>query len=94
MILVLLHNIFNAIFCPVSFSVSSGMRAAGDVKYTMYASIISTVICRVALSVLFGMVLNLGVIGITLAMVADWGIHAVLISIRYMSGKWKNYKVI
>lgn len=94
MILVLLHNTFNAVFCPVSYSVSSGMRAAGDVKYTMYASIISTVVCRVILSVLFGIVLNLGVIGITLAMVADWGIHAVLIGIRYMGGKWKNYKVI
>ena len=94
LILVLLHNTFNAVFCPVSYSVSSGMRAAGDVRYTMYASIISTVVCRVILSVLFGIVLNLGVIGITLAMVADWGIHAVLIGVRYMGGKWKNYKVI
>jgi len=94
MILIVLHNIFNAMFCPVAFSVSNGLRAAGDVKFTMYASIFSTVVCRVVLSVLFGIVLDLGVIGITLAMVADWGIHAVLVGLRYRSGKWKNFKVI
>lgn len=94
LILIVLHNIFNALFCPVAFSVSNGMRAAGDVKFTMFASIFSTVVCRVALSVLFGVKLNLGIIGITLAMVADWGIHAVLVVWRYNSGKWKTFEVI
>lgn len=94
MILVLLHNIFNALLCPVGFSVSNGMRAAGDVKYTMYASIFSTVVCRTALSVLFGVIFNLGVIGITLAMVCDWAVKAVLILLRWKSGRWKNFKVI
>lgn len=94
LILVLLHNIFNALLCPVAFSVSNGMRAAGDVKYTMYASIFSTVVCRTAFSVLFGITLNLGVIGITLAMVCDWAVKAALILLRWKSGKWKNFKVI
>jgi putative MATE family efflux protein len=94
LILVLLHNIFNAMFCPVSFSMSNGMRAAGDVKFTMYASIFSTVICRVILSILFGVVMDMGVIGITIAMIADWAIHTILIAVRYRSGKWKNFKVI
>jgi putative MATE family efflux protein len=94
LILVLLHNIFNAMFCPISFSMSNGMRAAGDVKFTMYASIFSTVICRVILSILFGVVMDMGVIGITIAMIADWAIHTVLIAVRYRSGKWKNFKVI
>lgn len=94
MILVLLHNIFNALLCPVGFSVSNGMRAAGDVKYTMYASIFSTVVCRTALSVLFGVIFNLGVIGITLAMVCDWSVKAALILLRWKSGRWKNFKVI
>jgi putative MATE family efflux protein len=94
MILVILHNIFNAVFCPISFSMSNGMRAAGDVKFTMYASVFSTVICRVVLSVLFGVVMDMGVIGITIAMIADWAIHALLIVLRYRSGKWKKFKVI
>ena len=94
MVLVLLHNIFNALLCPVGFSVSNGMRAAGDVKFTMYASIFATVICRTAFSVLFGVWLELGVVGITLAMICDWGIKAFLVVLRWHSGKWKEFQVI
>lgn len=94
MILVLVHNIFNALLCPVGFSDSNGMRAAGDVRFTMYASIFATVVCRTALSVLFGVRLHMGVIGITLAMVCDWLIKAVLVLLRWRSGRWKNFKVI
>lgn len=94
MILVLLHNIFNALFCPTGFSVSNGMRAAGDVKFTMCASIFATVICRTALSVVLGVWLELGVIGITLAMICDWGIKAFLVLLRWRSGKWKAFQVI
>jgi Na+-driven multidrug efflux pump len=92
--IVLLHNGFNCLLCPLCFSMSNGLRAAGDVKFTMYASIFSTVICRVALSILFGIVMDLGVIGITIAMIADWAIHAVLVAWRYRGGKWKTFQVI
>ncbi len=94
MILGLLHNTFNALLCPVAFSVANGMRAAGDVHFTMYASIFATVVCRTALSVLFGVHFGLGVIGITMAMVCDWAIKAFLVLLRWRSGKWKEFKVI
>ena len=94
MILGLLHNTFNALLCPVAFSVANGMRAAGDVHFTMYASIFATVVCRTALSVLFGVHFGLGVIGITIAMVCDWAIKAFLVLLRWRSGRWKEYKVI
>lgn len=93
-ILVLMHNFFNAIFCPFSFSVSNGMRAAGDVKFTMLASIFATVVCRVFFSILFGVVMQLGAIGITIAMICDWAIKAVLVVIRWKTGKWKEFRVI
>lgn len=93
-ILCFIHNLFNAILCPVASSLSNGLRACGDVKYTMYASIFSTVVCRVILSFIFGIWLNLGVIGIALAMAGDWAIKTVLITVRYLSGKWKTLKVI
>jgi Na+-driven multidrug efflux pump len=38
--------------------------------------------------------MDMGVIGITIAMIADWAIHTILIAVRYRSGKWKNFKVI
>lgn len=94
MILVVLHNSFNALICPVAFSVSHGMRAAGDVQFTMYAAIFATVVCRTSLAVLFGVVWNLGVIGVTMAMICDWTVKASLILLRWKSGRWKEYKVI
>lgn len=93
-ILGILHNTFNALFCPVAFSVANGMRAAGDVHFTMYASIFATVVCRTALSVLFGVHFGLGVIGITMAMVCDWAVKAFLMLLRWRSGRWKEFKVI
>lgn len=94
MILVLMHNTFNALLCPIGFSVSNGMRAAGDVQFTMYASIFATVVCRTALSVLFGVWLKLGVVGITIAMICDWTVKALLVLCRWRSGKWKEFRVI
>lgn len=44
-ILVLIHNIFNALFYPLSGALANGLRAAGDVKFTMYVSVFSTIGC-------------------------------------------------
>lgn len=92
--LCLMHNIGCSLFSPVAFSLSNGLRAAGDVTYTMFAAIFSTVVCRVAFSYLYGIVLNWGVMGIGLAMVTDWCIKCILIWVRYRGGKWKNFQVI
>ncbi|MBE6072635.1 MAG: MATE family efflux transporter, partial [Clostridium butyricum] len=63
-ILVLIHNIFNTVAFPLSGPLSNGLRAAGDVKYTMIISIASTVLVRLVFSIIFGIYLNMGVIGI------------------------------
>ena len=93
-LLVLIHNVFNAFLFPTSGALSNGLRAAGDVKYTMYLSVLSTVACRLVLSVVLGIWMNLGVIGIALAMCCDWAVRALFVSFRYKSGKWKNFRVI
>jgi len=92
--LVVIHNTFNALAFPFSGSLSSGLRAAGDVKFTMYISIISTIGIRFLLSVLFGIKFNMGVIGIALAMCCDWLLRAVIFEVRLQKGIWKQFKVI
>ncbi|MCM1134719.1 MAG: MATE family efflux transporter [Clostridium sp.] len=92
--LVLIHNIFNAVAYPFSGALSNGLRAAGDVKFTMYVSIASTIAGRLLLSWLFGIVFHMGVIGIAVAMVCDWVIRAVIFFWRQKSGKWKTFQVI
>ena len=92
--LVLIHNVFNAAAYPFSGTLSNGLRAAGDVKFTMYVSVISTIAVRLLLSWLLGIVLKMGVIGIAIAMVCDWSIRAVIFFRRQKSGKWKTFQVI
>lgn len=92
--LVLIHNVFNAAAYPFSGALSNGLRAAGDVKFTMYVSVISTIAVRLLLSWLLGIVLKMGVIGIAIAMVCDWSIRAVIFFFRQESGKWKTFQVI
>lgn len=92
--LVLIHNLFNAAAYPFSGALSNGLRAAGDVKFTMYVSVICTIAVRLLFSYLLGITLQMGVIGIAAAMVLDWMIRAVLFCWRQKSGKWKAFQVI
>ena len=92
--LVLIHNVFNAVAFPFSGALSNGLRAAGDVKFTMVVSVVSTLAVRLLLSWLLGIVFDMGVIGIAVAMVCDWLLRAVLFFLRLKSGKWKNFQVI
>ncbi len=92
--LVLIHNVFNAAAFPFSGALSNGLRAAGDVRFTMYVSIASTILGRLLLSYLLGITLHMGVIGIAVAMVCDWSIRAVIFLWRQKSGKWKAFQVI
>lgn len=94
LILVLIHNVFNAALSPIAFSLSNGLRAAGDIRYTMFASILATVVCRVFFSVLFGIWLDMGVIGICIAMICDWLIKGILIFIRWRGRRWMSFQVI
>lgn len=93
-VLVIIHNIFNTIAFPFSGPLSNGLRATGDVKYTMIVSILSTVVVRGILSIIFGITFNLGVIGIALAMCADWSMRAIVFHLRYQSDKWTQFTVI
>lgn len=93
-ILILIHNVFNAVFYPLSGALSNGLRAAGDVKFTMYISLASTVAGRVVFSVILAVWLNMGVIGIALAMCLDWGIRALVFWVRFVRGSWKKFSVI
>ncbi len=92
--LVVIHNAFNAFAYPFAGPLSAGLRAAGDAKFTMVVTVISTIGIRLLLSILLGIVLNMGVIGIAFAMCADWLFKAALFEIRFRKGMWKQLKVI
>lgn len=92
--LVLIHNVFNCVAFPFADPLGKGLRAAGDVKFTMIWSLITTIGVRLLFSALFAIVLRMGVIGIAAAMCLDWCIRAVVFYIRFRGGKWKQYRLI
>ncbi|MCM1125151.1 MAG: hypothetical protein NC429_01635 [Lachnospiraceae bacterium] len=73
---------------------AKGVKEAEHVKFTMYVSVISTVLVCLFLSYLLGITLRMGVIGIALAMVCDWTVRAVLFIWRERTGRWKTFQVI
>lgn len=93
-ILVVIHNIFAIFLWPLSFTFSNGLRASGDVRFTMIISIGSMFILRIALGYILGVSFSMGVIGIWIAMGADWLLRSIVYIARFRSGKWKNFQVI
>lgn len=93
-LLVLLHNLFNAIAFSFADPLGKGLRATGDVKFTTAVSLFTTIGVRLVFSIFFGIGLNLGVIGIALAMCLDWSIRGIIFWLRFRSKRWEKCKVI
>lgn len=93
-LLVLVHNIFNALAFSFADPLGKGLRATGDVKFTTGISLFTTIGVRLVFSVLFGIFLKLGVMGIAYAMCLDWSVRGVIFWFRFRHGKWKEFKVI
>lgn len=71
-----------------SFVIAYGLRAAGDVKFSMMVSVITMWGCRVALCIFLVRVFQFGPMAVWIGMFADWSIRAVIFVIRFLSGKW------
>ena len=76
-----------------SFIPAYGMRAAGDVKFSMTLSTITMWTCRVALTTFLIRGMGSGPIGVWIGMSTDWAIRSVLFIIRFRSGKWLRHKI-
>jgi putative MATE family efflux protein len=77
-----------------SFIIAYGLRAAGDVKFSMTVSTITMWCCRVALCIFLVRVYNFGPMAVWIGMFADWTIRAVIFVSRFLSGKWLKKSVI
>ncbi len=77
---------------PLSFTTPNALRAAGDISYTMIASIISMWIFRVGSSYLLGVVFGFGIVGVWAGMFIDWLARSIMFTVRFISGKWLGRK--
>ncbi len=92
--LVLIHNLANAFVFPFADPLGKGLRATGDAVFTMVISLFTSIGVRMVLSILFGIVFKMGVVGIAFAMCMDWLVRAIIFWGRFKQGKWKQYRVI
>ena len=92
--LVLINIIFNGLAYPFAGSLGSGLRAAGDVKFTMIVSISLTIGARLLFSALFGLWLGWGVIGVAVGMSIDLVFRGAIFIWRYKSQRWTQFQLI
>ena len=78
----------------ISFIPGYGMRAAGDVKFSMITSCCTMWLCRVSLCVYLCRVWGFGPIAVWIGMFSDWTLRAIVFGIRFHSRKWLNHHVI
>lgn len=96
--LIVYHSICCMAIWPLAFSIASVLRSAGDARYTMTVSICSMWIFRIGCAYLIasnvkGFGLNLGVLGVWIAMTIDWAVRAIFNLIRFSGHKWETKSV-
>ena len=77
-----------------SFIPAYGLRAAGDVKYTMVVSCLTMWLCRVSLCIFLIRGLGVGPIAVWIGMFSDWIVRGIFFTRRYMSRKWLEFHVL
>lgn len=92
--LVLINNIFNALAYPFAGSLGNGLRAAGDVRFTMIVSVTLTIAARLLFSALFGLWFGWGVIGVAVGMSMDLVFRGIIFIWRYRSQKWTQFQLV
>ena len=87
----LIHGISSIFIWVPAFMVLGFLRAAGDAKFTMLASMLTMWVVRVLLAYVLGKYMGYGVIGVWFAhAIVDWSVRSVIFFLRYRSGKWET----
>ena len=85
-----IHASLAIFFWPVSFVLPNALRAANDVKFTMWVGIFSMLACRIIGSWVLCVYFGWGAVGVWIAMVTDWVCRTSFFVPRILSGKWKT----
>jgi len=84
------HCILSTFFWPPSFTLPNALRAASDVKYTMWISMVSMWTWRIGLSYLLAIPMKMGVLGVWIAMTVDWVFRAACFIYRFVKEKYRT----
>lgn len=92
--LIVYHSICCMLIWPLAFTIPNTLRSAGDVTFTMVSSTVSMWVFRIGLAYIIGRGLNMGVLGVWIAMTIDWLVRAIMNVHRFRGNKWENKSVV
>lgn len=91
-------TLLSAVMLPIAWSSSfitpAALRAAGDSRYTSIVSLVTMWVIRVVLGYVLGIMLNMGIFGVFLAMEVEWCVRGVAFALRLKGDKWTRNKLI
>lgn len=87
-------TIAKPLFWAFSFIPGYGMRAAGDVKFSMITSTLTMWCLRVVLCIFLVKAYNMGPMAVWYGMFADWGVRGIVFTLRFRGDRWLRKRVI
>ncbi|WP_431028962.1 MATE family efflux transporter [Lysinibacillus sp. LZ02] len=78
----------------INITVINALRAAGDARFPVKIGFISMICISLSLGYVFVFVMDLGLIGVWLAIATDEWIRAILVLFRWKSRKWERYAIV
>lgn len=93
-VVILINTLAQIPLWSIAFITPSALRAAGDSKFTSLTSMLSMWLCRVVLGYILGIVFNLGIVGVWLAMDIEWGVRGLVFLWRFRGNKWVQHRLI
>ena len=87
-------TIVKPIVWVMAFVPAYGLRAAGDVKFSMLTSCITMWAFRFCLCVYLIRFRGFGPMAVWIGMFTDWTVRGIVFSLRFHSRKWLNHKVV
>lgn len=88
------HSICCMLIWPLAFTIPNILRAAGDARYTLTVNVCSMWIFRIGLAYVIGDYMEMGVLGVWIAMTIDWLVRAIFNVIRFRGDKWEGKAVV
>ena len=87
-------TVVKPIVWTLAFVPAYGMRAAGDVRFSMILSCISMWLFRVTLCIYLCRVHGFGPIAVWIGMFTDWTVRGIVFTIRFKSRRWLAHEVL
>lgn len=87
-------TIYKPIAWSFSFMPGYGMRAAGDVKFSMITSSITMWTCRVFLTIVLIRFFGWGPMAVWIGMFTDWTARSICFATRFFTGGWLKKKAV